>query len=151
MVRAGVDSGSGTVEDCLGDGLAAEVAAIRTGITKQLQTLLVARSRSVDPGVRITVHGSSDPWATGSFSTLQPAVGDGINGVVASCWDPAAGIDSIRNLRAMADPGSEVGAYLRLDRRWPAGEMTDRRLQQYLTAGMGELPSITWACLVNKA
>jgi hypothetical protein len=50
--------------------------------------VLVARCQSVDPNIRITVHGSDDPWATGSFATLQPAVGEGIDGVVASCWDP---------------------------------------------------------------
>jgi len=91
LVRMGVDAESGTIEDCLGDELAAAVVAIRTGVAKELRAMLVARCRSVDPNVRITVHGSDDPWATGSFATLQPAVGEGIDGVVASCWDPAAG------------------------------------------------------------
>lgn len=101
--------------------------------------MLVARCRSVNPNVRIRVHGSDDPWATGSFATLQPAVGEGIDGVVASCWDPAAGGQRISGLRALAGPGIDVGAYLRLDRGWPAGELTDRRLQEYLTSGMSEL------------
>ena len=119
--------------------LAAAVAAIRTGIAKELRAMLVARCRSVNPDVRITVHGSDDPWATGSFATLQPAVGEGIDGVVASCWDPAAGGQRISGLRALAGPGTDVGAYLRLDRGWPAGELTDRRLEEYLTSGMSEL------------
>jgi hypothetical protein len=139
LVRVGVDAGSGTIEDCLGHELAAEVAAVRTGIAKELRAMLVARCRSVDPDVRITVHGSDDPWATGSFATLQPAVGEGIDGVVASCWGPAAGGRRISGLRALAGPGTEVGAYLRLDRGWPAGEPTDRRLQEYMAAGMTEL------------
>jgi hypothetical protein len=139
LVRMGVDAGSGTIEDCLGDELAAEVAAIRTGIAKELRAKLVARCRSVDPNVRITVHGSDDPWATGSFATLQPAVGEGIDGVVATCWDPAAGGRRISGLRALVGPGVDVGAYLRLDRGWTAGELTDRRLQEYLTSGMSEL------------
>jgi hypothetical protein len=139
VVREGVDSGSGTVEDRLGDELAAQVATIRTGIARQLRELLVARCRSVDPSIRITVHGSSDPWATGSFATLQPAAGDGVDGVVASCWDPPAGSRRIRDLRSLAAPGTEVGAYLRLDRGWPADATTDRRLQEYLTSGMTEL------------
>jgi hypothetical protein len=37
LVRVGVDAGSGTIEDCLGDELAAEVAAVRTGIAKELR------------------------------------------------------------------------------------------------------------------
>src|SRR5215218_3803204 len=89
----------------------------------------VARCRSVDPSVRITVHGSDEPWATGSFATLQPAVGEGIDGVVATCWDPAAGGRRISGLRALAGLGTDVGAYLLLDRGWAAGELTDRRLQ----------------------
>jgi hypothetical protein len=139
VVRAGVGTGSGTVEDRLGDPLAAEVAAIRTGIARQLRELLVARCRSVDPSVRITVHGSSDPWATGSFATLQPAVDDGVDAVVASCWDPPAGSRRIKDLRTLAAPGTDVGACLRLDRGWPADQMTDRRLQEYLMSGMTEL------------
>jgi hypothetical protein len=115
------------------------VAAVRTGIAKELREMLVARCRSVAPNVRITVHGSDDSWATGSFATLQPAVGEGIDGVVATCWDPAAGGRRISGLRALAGPGTEVGAYLRLDRGWPVGELTDRRLQEYLAEGMTEL------------
>lgn len=87
-VRAGVDSGCQTVDECLGGDLA-QLAAIRTGVTEQLRTRLVAASRSESPHVRITVHGSSDPWATGSFATLAPVAGDGLDAVVASCWDPA--------------------------------------------------------------
>lgn len=139
VVREGVDSGSGTIDERLGDGLAAEVATIRTGIAGQLRELLTAGCRSVDPGVRITVHASGDPWATGSFATVQPAVGDRVDAVVASCWDPPAGGGRIKDLRALAAPGTEVGAYLRLDRGWPADETTERRLQDYLTSGMTEL------------
>jgi hypothetical protein len=84
------------------DEVAAEVATIRTGIARQLRELLVARCRSVDPSIRITVHGSSDPWATGSFATVQPAVGEGVDAVVASCWDPPAGSRRIKDLRALA-------------------------------------------------
>lgn len=137
-VRTGVDGGRGTVEECLGD-LATEVASVRTGLAQQLRGLLVASARSLNPDVRITVHGSSDPWATGSFSTLQPAVGAGIDAIVASCWDPVAGAGLIRDLHAMAEPSTQVGAYIRLDRGWPPGDMTERRLQEYLRAGLSEL------------
>jgi hypothetical protein len=138
LVRAGVDSRTGTIGDCLG-GWAAKVAAIRTGIAGQLRASLAASCRSVAPGVRITVHGSSDVWATGSFATVQPAVGKDVDAVVASCWDPEAGGHRIGGLRALVAPGTDVGAYLRLDRGWPAGDATDRRLQEYLASGMDEL------------
>ncbi len=139
LVREGVDTGTGTVEECLGDGPTAELAAVRTGIAAQLRALLVAGARSARPGVLVTVHGSADPWATGSFATLQPAVGDGIDAVVASCWDAATGSGRIRELRALAPPDTEIGAYLRLDRGWADGETTDRRLEDYLGGGMREL------------
>jgi hypothetical protein len=138
-VREGVDAGAEAVEECLGRGLAAELAAVRTGIATELRALLVAGARSVDPEVRISVHGSADPWATGSFATLQPAVGDGIDTVVASCWDPVAGSRRISDLRALASSVIGIGAYLRLDRDWAAGGATDGRLQKYLSAGMTEL------------
>jgi hypothetical protein len=138
LVRAGVDSRTGTIGDCLG-GWAAEVAAIRTGIAGQLRASLAASCRSVAPGVRITVHGSSDVWATGSFATVQPAVGEDVDAVVASCWDPEAAGHRISGLRALVAPGTDVGAYLRLDRGWPAGDATDRRLREYLASGMAEL------------
>jgi hypothetical protein len=139
LVRAGVDTESATMEDCLGRRLAEQVATIRTGIARQLRELLVASCRSLTPSVRITLHGSSDPWATGSFATLQPGVGEGVDGVVASCWDAPAASGRIKDLRALVAPGTDVGAYLRLDRGWPADETTDRRLQDYLAAGMSEL------------
>lgn len=87
-VRAGVGSACQTVDECLGEDLAAQLAAIRTGVAEQLRTRLVAASRSETPHVRVTVHGSADPWATGSFATVAPVAGDGLDAVVASCWDP---------------------------------------------------------------
>jgi hypothetical protein len=139
VVRDGVDSGSGALAESMGEALAGQVRAVRTSIATELRALLIAAARSVSPDVRITVHGSSDAWSTGSFATLQPEVGDGVDTVVASCWDAAAGRDRIGGLRALAPAGVEVGAYLRLDRDWDAGETTDRRLQEYLSAGMSEL------------
>ena len=139
-VRKGVDAGSPhAVEDCLGSDLAAELAAVRIGIATELRALLVGGARSVDPDVRMTVHGSADPWATGSFATLQPAVGDGVDTVVASCWDVATGSRRIGDLRALAPSAVRIGAYLRLDRDWGAGGTSDERLRQYLSAGMSEL------------
>jgi hypothetical protein len=139
-VRAGVDSASGaTVEDGLGSDLAAQLAGVRTDIAAQLRKLLVVGARSIRPDARVAVHGSSDRWATGSFATLQPDVGDGIAAVVASCWDADGGSRRIEELRVLAPSGIEIGAYLRLDRDWDPGDATDRRLQEYLASGMTEL------------
>ena len=139
-VRAGVDSEwRATVEDYVGEDVAAQVAEVRTTIAAQLREALTAGARSVRPDVRVTVHGSDDRWATGSFATVQPEVGDGIDVVVASCWDTNRGGSRVEGLRALAPAGTEIGAYLRLDRDWEPGVATDRRLQEYLSSGMSEL------------
>jgi hypothetical protein len=139
LARAGIDAGSGTVEECLGDELAAAVAAVRAGIAQQLRALLVSTCQAVAPDARITVHGSADPWATGSFPTLRPAAGAGVDAVVANCWEPATGGRQITALRSLTTPRTAVGGYLRLDRGWAAGEPTRQRLEDYLAAGLSEL------------
>lgn len=139
LVRAGIDAGSGTVEECLGEELTAAVAAVRASLSQGLRALLVSECRAVAPGARITVHGSADPWATGSFPTLRPATGDGVDAVVVNCWQPAAGAAEIAAAVPLATRETAAGAYLRLDRDWAAGEATQQRLQEYLDAGLTEL------------
>ena len=139
LARAGIDAGSGTVEECLGDDLAAAVAAVRADIAQGLRALLVSTCRAVAPEARISVHGSADPWATGSFPTLRPAIGAGVDAVVANCWQPDAGARQIAELNSLTTKGTAVGAYLRLDRDWGAGEIAQQRLQEYLAAGLTEL------------
>jgi hypothetical protein len=138
VVREGVDAGSGTLEETLGS-LAPALAEVRTGIATELRTLLVDRARTVAPNTRVTLHGSADPWATGSFATVRPALGEGVDAVVASCWDVAAGATRMRRLRELVPPDVEVGAYLRFDRDWSEGEVRGNRLREYLEAGMREL------------
>jgi|1186.fasta_scaffold81001_2 hypothetical protein len=138
VVCEGVDAGSGTLEEMLGS-LAPVVAEVRTGIATELRTLLVSRARAVAPDTRITLHGSADPWATGSFATVRPALGHGVDAVVAPCWDAAGGAGRIRGLRELVPADVEVGAYLRLDRDWSESETRGARLREYLDAGMREL------------
>lgn len=139
-VRAEVDGerAGGSVEAHLGEAAGA-VAAVRGALTAELRALVVASAREAAPGLRVTIHGSSDPWATGSFGTLHPAVGEGVDAVVANCWDPAAGAGRIAGLRALAPATTRVGAYLRLDRDWSPGEPSERMLREYGRAGASEL------------
>ena len=139
LARAGIDAGSGTVEECLGEDLSAAVAAVRADVAQGLRALLVSECQAVAPEARISVHGSADPWATGSFPTLQPATGAGVDAVVANCWQPAAGAGQLAALSSLANRDTAIGAYLRLDRDWQAGETTQQRLQEYLDAGLSEL------------
>ncbi len=142
-VRDGVEVvGKGapeSVDDWLGIDDADAVAAVRTGIAGDLRALLVDTSRRSARPIETVVHGSSDRWATGSFSTLRPQVGGGVDTVVANCWDVNAGEERIRELRTLAPPSTNVGAYLRLNSDWEPGVTTDRLLEAYLTAGASEL------------
>ncbi|WP_433254037.1 hypothetical protein ACQPYK_11675 [Streptosporangium sp. CA-135522] len=70
-VRAGVDGPSRSMEDALGD-LAPAVRQARIGLASNLRRALVAEARRVRPGLPINLHGNSDPWAAGSFSTVAP-------------------------------------------------------------------------------
>ena len=150
VVREGVDAGAGTLEETLGS-LAPVVAEIRTGIATELRALLVGRARAVAPGTRLTLHGSADPWATGSFATVRPALGHGVDAVVASCWDVGAGAGSIRGLRELVPAEVEVGGYLvwtgigaRARRREPAFGST-------WTRGCASCTSTTSACSAGRA
>ncbi len=142
-IRAGVEAvGSDapmSIEDWLGEDDANAVGTVRTGIAGELRALLVDSCHTDAQGLQIVVHGSSDRWATGSFSTLQPRVGDGVNTVVANCWDVSAGEERIRELRTLAPASTDVGAYLRLSSDWEPGQATDRLLASYLAAGASEL------------
>src|SRR4051794_38453925 len=91
------------------------------------------------PDMRITLHGSADLWATGSFATVRPALGDGVDAVVASCWDVASGATRIGALHQLMSADVDVGAYLRLDRDWSEGGTTGTRLREYIETGMDEL------------
>jgi hypothetical protein len=138
VVREGVDARSGTVEEALGS-LAAPVAGVRTGIAGRLRTLVVRRARAVAPQARITLHGSAGTWATGSFATVRPALGDAVDAVVASCWEVTGGAGRIRGLRELVPADVDVGGYLRLDQNWSDGATTRIRLREYLDAGLREL------------
>ena len=76
LVRAALRSGeqSATVEDALGSDLAATLREIRTGIAQDLRSRLVSEIRASRPEARVVLHGSGDPWATGSFATVAPDV-----------------------------------------------------------------------------
>jgi len=138
VVREGVDAGRGPLGESLGS-LAPVMAEVRTGIATELRTLLVDRVRAVAPDTRITLHASADPWATGSFPTVMPALGEGVDAVIASCWDVAGGAGRIRGLRELVPADVAVGAYLRLDRDWREGGATRTRLRKYIDAGMREV------------
>jgi hypothetical protein len=77
LVGVGVDAGSGTIEDRLGDELAAEVAAIRTGIAQELRAMLWpgAGRWTRASGSRCTARTSRGPPDRSPHSSRRSAKG----------------------------------------------------------------------------
>lgn len=112
-VRDGIDSHDppNSVDAALGP-LAPVVLDVRTGATAGLVRRLTARARQARPGIRISLHASADPWATGPFATAVGGV-PGVDCLVGTCWTPpdtaAAGLSA---LRERAPKGVDIGAYV---------------------------------------
>jgi hypothetical protein len=136
-VRQGVDTGSEAIEECLGSGLAAELAAVRTGIATELRALLVAGARSVNPQVRISVHGSADPWGDRILRHPPTRGGRRHRHRRSVLLGPGGGKPSHQRSPCPGIPSHRKGRLPSLDRDWAAGETTDE--WQYLSAGMTEL------------
>ncbi|MFD2416305.1 hypothetical protein [Amycolatopsis pigmentata] len=67
----------------------------------------------VGPGVRIVLHGTLDPWATGALPGLSPAASNDADAVVLPCWQPGAPtLDSVAATRTRLPATVDVGAYV---------------------------------------
>ncbi|WP_046468802.1 hypothetical protein [Allosalinactinospora lopnorensis] len=139
-VRDGVDATEPpeSVDTALGP-LAEPVRAIRTGVAADLAARLVARARAVRPDIRITMHASADPWATGPFSTAAGGVPE-VDCLVGNCWiPPDAATEGLAALRRLAPSRTSIGAYVLALPPQPAdpealGALTDR----FASAGADE-------------
>ena len=140
LVRRAVLTGSDIIEEMLGGELAQAVADVRTSVAAELRSMLAARIKQSNPKLRVTVHGSTDPWATGSFATLAPAVGDGVDTVIASCFAAEHGADGVAALHALSGTdGPSVGAIVRPSEDWSDEAVLRERLAAMHEAGMEEL------------
>ncbi|RJQ68510.1 hypothetical protein D5S17_31965 [Pseudonocardiaceae bacterium YIM PH 21723] len=103
------------VDEVLGD-LAEPVRTVRTGLAGRLRRELTEAAGEL----RVTLHGSPDPWKTGPFASVAGELPSGVDSVVLSAWGDhevlRAELDSLweRNIR--------TGAYLRPD-KIPAGQL----------------------------
>ncbi|MFF1409024.1 hypothetical protein ACFVX6_04360 [Streptomyces sp. NPDC058289] len=108
-------------EEALGAHVATALRACADASASALHARLVATARTAVPGIRITVHGSVSPWATGAFAPVGSTVTEGIDAVVANCWavdseadsDSASGGGVVAALRDLAPPATAVGGYFR--------------------------------------
>jgi hypothetical protein len=128
-----------SVAQAVGAQTAGVLAGVRQRAVRALRARTVGEARAVDDRLRVTLHASADPWATGPFATLGGGLGARVDALVGNCWTPgAAGADGLRALRAAAGGQAAVGGYLSADATWRARESAGR-LQAYLAAGMEEL------------
>ncbi len=129
-VRAGVDMATPSVEAALGD-LAPAVRELRAGLGRDLRSAL----RLETAGLPVTLHASPHPWAAGAFSQVSAAPSADV--LVANCWDdPASGVGRLRGLRALAAPGTRIGASVLA---LPPGTLTPEALAAYRSAGADEI------------
>lgn len=120
LIRDGDLSANGAPADPpadLPEQLASLLLACRQAGTDQLRADVVAACRrELGEGVRIVLHGSVDPWATGALPALTPAAArnvDGLDSVVLPCWQPGtATVSSVREARALLPSRVGVGAYV---------------------------------------
>ncbi|GGV47766.1 hypothetical protein GCM10010495_76830 [Kitasatospora herbaricolor] len=142
-VRAAVGAGPApaSVEEALGTDTAREVQRLLRAAGADFRRRMTAAARDAAPDIRITVHGSADSWATGSFPSLYPAAGEGVDAVVANCWPGVqTGESAIRQLAAIAGTGTAVGGYVRPETVRPVDGGSLRELaKRYVDAGLTEL------------
>lgn len=135
-------------EDALGAQTAAVLRGCADASASALHTRLVAAARSAAPGIRITVHGSASPWATGAFAPLGPTVAGGIDAVVANCWAAEPGYGPKRGagpgggpvaaLRNLAPSATAVGGYFRPETLPADEEGLGALAARHVAAGLGE-------------
>ncbi|MFD9306790.1 hypothetical protein ACFWCB_29690 [Streptomyces sp. NPDC060048] len=125
-------------EDALGEQTAAVLRACAGASASALHTRLVTAARTAVPGIRVTVHGSASPWATGAFAPLGPTVTEGIDAVVANCWATGPGGGPVADLRRLAPPGTAIGGYFRPETLPADAEGLRALAARHVAAGLGE-------------
>lgn len=138
-IQSGVDGSAADVGTALG-ALTPAVSAVRTGLARDLRRLLVGEIRRLAPATRIVLHASADPWATGPFATVAPAVDAEVDVLTATCWPgPERSLPGLRALRELAGPHTRVAGYvLALPPRAADGAALLAELRRYAEAGAAE-------------
>jgi hypothetical protein len=139
-VRSGVDAAAPDVGTALGEPLAAAVSAVRTGLAAELRRLVVGEIRTLAPDTRVILHASADPWATGPFATVAPAVDAEVDALIGTCWPgPERSLPGLRALRDLAGPDTGLGGYvLALPPRPADGAELLAEMRRYAEAGVTE-------------
>ncbi|MFF0746361.1 hypothetical protein ACFYVL_38805 [Streptomyces sp. NPDC004111] len=152
-VRRLVDSADlSATEDELPDGIRTTVLETRQRGTDRLRRGVLA---AIEPGTRVVLHGSPDPWATGALPGLTPAAADDVDAVVLQNWQPGpASADAVAQARQRLPSRVDVGSYLTAVAANPVPDMrgyvtelaeagaTELHLYHLGLAGPGRLPDL---------
>jgi len=138
-VKAGVDGKADSVRAALGEQLADVVSGVRTGLSRGLRQLLVAKIRTVLPDAKIVAHAAADEWATGPFATVAGGVDADVDTLTFTAWPgPDAALPVLKALQGITDKA--LAAYvLALPPRPVDGAALAAEWRQYLDAGASEL------------
>lgn len=128
---------AGLAPDAEGDTVGeagAVIAQVRATVVRELRTRVITAIREIHSGLRITLHASGDPWATGPFTTIAGGLGAPVDCLVATCWQDEAAERELGQLHGQAPA---TGGYLLADASWQAGDPAER-IARYRAAGMTE-------------
>jgi hypothetical protein len=108
-------AGPAGADGLLPDGMAAVLDAARAEAAARLLHEVIAVVRAAGPGKPVLVHADPDPRVCGSNPGYDPAVllgPGGADGIVLSCWDPAAARHVVARAAAAAPPGARIASGL---------------------------------------
>jgi hypothetical protein len=117
-VQDGAQPAAGTMDELIGGELAAGLLATRYASQNALRAWVFDALAEVAPGVRITLHGQPDPWATGpspavSNGAVSAAASGGIDALLVPAWPAGpATYASVTAARRLVPQGVAVGAYV---------------------------------------
>lgn len=120
------------VRRLLADDLDQSATALPTALPSEL---LARRQTSTDTvrrqvldalpaGLRTTLHGSIDPWATGALPGLTAESATAVDSVVVQCWTPGqATLDMVRTARKQLPDSTALGVYITAVAATPVPDM----------------------------
>lgn len=99
-----------SLRNALGDTTAEVLLDTRRAAALELRASVLDAARSAGAS-RVTVHCSSEAWATGSFSAVHDDARE-LDGVVAAAWPQhPESVAEVSRLELVADPSVAIGAY----------------------------------------
>ncbi len=112
-VQNGVLPGEAGMDEILGEQLAAELLATRIAGQDVARDQVLQTLREVAPGVRVTVHGQPDQWATGPSPALTVRAASQVDAVLVPAWSAVpATYRAIAGARSLAPDPVSVAAYV---------------------------------------